>query len=63
MMGEPLVVRDRDLAEAVFAVRYLFAEPIDTDDAVELLRDVFGEVWGWTDTELLMVLRAALVEH
>jgi hypothetical protein len=63
MIGEPCVVRDRDLAEAVIAVRYLFAGPIDTDDAVELLRDVFGEVWGWTDTELLIVLRAALVEH
>ena len=63
MICDP-VINERDLQEAAFVVSAVFSRPINTDDGLELLRGVFGEVWPhWGDAELLQALRAALVVH
>jgi hypothetical protein len=61
MIGEPLVIRD--LAEAAFVVRWVFAT-YNTDDGLKLVRGIFDERWpAWGDRELVTAMRAALVEH
>ena len=63
MIGDQ-IISDSDLAAAAHMVRVVFSENISTDDGLELLRDVFGEVWPhWTDAQLLLALRAALILH
>ena len=65
MTGEPLVVRDCDLATAVEIIRISFAlRDLTLDQSLQIVREEFAERWpAWGDAELVQALRAALVVH
>jgi hypothetical protein len=65
VIGEPLVIRDCDLATAAEIVRISFAlRDLTLDQALQIVREEFAERWPhWGDAELLQALQAALVVH
>ena len=64
MIGEP-VISERDLATAIEIVRIAFAlNGLSPEASTQIVRDEFSERWpAWGDTELVKVMRAALVMH
>ena len=65
MTGEPLVIRDCDLATAAEIVRISFAlRDLTLDQSLQIVREEFSERWpDWGDRELVLALQAALVVH
>jgi hypothetical protein len=65
VIGEPLVVRDCDLAIAAEIVRISFGlQGLTLDQALQIVREEFSERWpDWGDRELVLALQAALVVH